>query len=191
MNISSLANLIGVKPDERVDIFVDGQSFYNASRSEGFDVDYAKLSKLYEDHVDVHRKHYHVAISKDSDVEYNPLVKLTDYMEFNGWDVTIKDAPIQTDTNGRRRIRGSMAVEIALGMVRAAPQNDRIVLFSNDIDLYAAIEEVKRSGTLVTVVLSNETKTGRDVNDLRRLADNSVMLSNIKHLITRHTSDHA
>ena len=72
--------------------------------------------------------------------DYTPIRPLVDWLAYNGFTVITKPAREFTDASGRRRVKGSMDVELAVDALQLAPRIDHAVLFSGDGDLRVLVE---------------------------------------------------
>jgi uncharacterized LabA/DUF88 family protein len=173
-------------PTARTALFIDGAHLYSASRNLGFDIEYGKLLSFFRMNGRVIRAYYYAAIL-DTD-EYNPLVRLTDWLAYNGYHLVTKPAREITDAMGRRRTKGDMGVEIAVDMLELGTSIEHAVLFSGDPDLRPLVAAVQRSGVRVSVVSTIKTAPPMVADELRRQADLFVELADIAPEFTRvHT----
>lgn len=175
------------RENERVCLFIDGANLYSASRNLGFDVDYRNLLGFFRKHCNIIRAYYYSAVLDTE--EYSPLKPLTDWLAYNGFFLVTKNAREFTDQNGRRRIKGSMDIELAVDMMEIASKIDHAVLFSGDADFRRLIESVQRQGVRVTVVSSVKTTPPMVGDELRRQADQFLELVDIAPEFTRHQSE--
>ena len=76
-------------------------------------------------------------------------------------------------------------MEIALDMLRLAPQIDHAVLFSGDGDFCRLLEDVQSLGVRVTVVSTTKTSPPMVADALRRMADEFIEMEAIRDAITR------
>ncbi|MDI2090058.1 LabA-like NYN domain-containing protein [Commensalibacter oyaizuii] len=175
------------RENEKVCLFIDGANLYSASRNLGFDVDYRNLLVFFRKHCNVVRAYYYSAVLDTE--EYSPLKPLTDWLAYNGFFLVTKNAREFTDQNGRRRIKGSMDIELAVDMMEIAPHIDHAVLFSGDADLRRLVESVQRQGVRVTVISSVKTNPPMVGDELRRQADQFLDLVDIAPEFTRRSGD--
>ncbi|CAI3923391.1 NYN domain [Commensalibacter communis] len=175
------------RENEKVCLFIDGANLYSASRNLGFDVDYRNLLTFFRNHCNVIRAYYYSAVLDTE--EYSPLKPLTDWLAYNGFFLVTKSAREFTDQNGRRRIKGSMDIELAVDMMEIAPHIDHAVLFSGDADLRRLVESVQRQGVRVTVISSVKTNPPMVGDELRRQADQFLDIVDIAPEFTRRTGD--
>lgn len=172
-----------IHPHERVALFIDGANFYSAAKLMPFDIDYRKLLDEFRKHGRFVRAYYYTALVEDQD--FSPVRPLVDWLDYNGYTLVTKAAKEYTDTNGRRRYKGDMDVEIAVDMLQAASFIDHAFLFSGDGDFVAAVEAVQRKGVRVSVVSTIKSNPPMASDDIRRAADNFIDLADLAGLIGR------
>ncbi|MBB2201230.1 LabA-like NYN domain-containing protein [Gluconacetobacter tumulisoli] len=175
------------QPNERVCLFIDGASLYSASRHLGFDVDYRNLLAFFRSKCHVIRAYYYSAILESE--EYSPLKPLTDWLVYNGYFLVTKTAREFVDQNGRRRVKGSMDIELAVDMMEMASKIDHAVLFSGDADFRRLLESVQRQGVRTSVISSVRTTPPLIGDDLRRQADQFIDLADIAPQFTRRQAE--
>jgi uncharacterized LabA/DUF88 family protein len=170
-------------PQERVGLFVDGAHLYAASRNLGFDVDYKALLGCFQNQGRLLRASYYTALLENE--EYSPLRPLVDWLGYNGWAVITKPAREWTDPSGRRRVKGDIAVELAVDVMTLAPRLDHAVILAGDGDLRRMVEAVQQQGVRVTVASSLRTQPVMVADELRRQADQFLELAEIAGDFTR------
>jgi uncharacterized LabA/DUF88 family protein len=171
-------------PTDRLALFIDGANLYSAAKGLGFDIDYRKLLEEFRKRGVLIRAYYYTALVEDE--EYSPIRPLVDWLDYNGYSLVTKAARQYTDSQGRKRWRGDMDVEIAVDMMEmAAGGGDHLVLFSGDGDFRALVEAVQRRGARVTVVSTVKSQPPMASDDLRRQADNFVDLADLADIIGR------
>jgi len=137
-------------PTDRVALFIDGANLYSAAKALNFDIDYKKLLDEFRKRGVLIRAYYYTAIVEGDD--YSPIRPLVDWLDYNGYSLVTKAARQYTDSQGRKRWRGDMDVEIAVDMMEIAPHVDHVVLFSGDGDFRKLVQTVQSKGVRVTVV---------------------------------------
>ncbi|MFC7688782.1 NYN domain-containing protein [Paeniroseomonas aquatica] len=174
-----------MQPDriERLAVFIDGANLYAASRSLGFDVDYKNLLAHFRQRSYLIRAYYYTALLETE--EYSPLRPLVDWLGYNGYAVVTKPAKEFTDANGRRRVKGSVDIEMAVDVLDLAGHLDHVVIFSGDGDLRRLVESVQRRGVRVTVISTIRTQPTMIADELRRQADVFLDLADLAEHITR------
>ena len=174
-------------PTDRLALFIDGANFYSTAKSLGFDIDYKKLLDEFRKRGVLIRAYYYTAINEGDD--YSPIRPLVDWLDYNGFTLVTKPAREFTDSQGRKRWRGDMNVEIAVDILElagaAANGADHIVLFSGNGDFRALVEAVQRKGARVTVVSTVKSQPPMASDDLRRACDSFVDLADLGDIIGR------
>jgi uncharacterized LabA/DUF88 family protein len=183
LNRISKADPLPDDRSERLAVFIDGANLYAASRTLGFDVDYKNLLAHFRRQGYLVRAYYYTALLETD--EYSPLRPLVDWLGYNGYAVVTKPAKEFTDATGRRRVKGSVDIEMAVDALDLAPHLDHVVLFSGDGDLRRLVESLQRRGLRVTVVSTIRTQPAMIADELRRQADNFVDLAELAEHITR------
>ena len=168
---------------ERCAMFIDGANLYSTARSLGFDIDYKRLLDYFKQKSQLVRAYYYTVLIEDQ--EYSPIRPLVDWLDYNGYTLITKPAKEYTDPSGRRRIRNSTDVELAVDMVELAPRVDHMVLCSGDGGFRRAIEAVQRLGVRVTVVSTVRTNPPMAADELRRQADIFIDLRDLAKDIER------
>jgi uncharacterized LabA/DUF88 family protein len=170
-------------PNDRIALFIDGANLYSSSKGLGFDIDYKKLLEEFRGRGVLIRAYYYTALVEDQ--EYSPIRPLVDWLDYNGYSLVTKTAREYTDSQGRKRWRGDMDIEIAVDMLEIAAHADHVVLFSGDGDFRCLIEAVQRKGVRVTVVSTVKSQPPMASDDLRRQADSFVDLADLASIIGR------
>ncbi len=170
-------------PTDRLALFIDGSNLYSAAKALGFDIDYRKLLEEFKTRSVLVRAYYYTALVENED--YSPIRPLVDWLDYNGYRLVTKPAREYTDSQGRKRFRGDMDVEIAVDMLEMAEHADHMVLFSGDGDFRRLVEAVQRRGSRVTVVSTVKSQPPMVSDDLRRQADNFVDLADLADLVGR------
>ena len=163
----------GIRPTDRVALFIDGHSFYHTTRNLGYDVDYKALRAHFDEKSQLYRAMYFTAIPDGE----TPIVKLVGWLEYNRYRTFSKQA---RDFGDPTRRRSSMNTEIAVEMLEAAPFADHYILFSGEGDLTYPVDAVQRKGARVTVVSTTQFDPIPISNELRRSCDHFVDLADEK-----------
>ena len=90
-----------------------------------------------------------------------------------------------TDSQGRRKIKGNMDIELTVNAMELAPHVDHIVLFSGDGDFRPMVESVQRQGVRVSVVSTIRSQPPMIADELRRQCDNFIELDALRDVIGR------
>lgn len=167
----------GIYPDEKLALFIDGAGLYAAAKSLDMDIDYKRLLKWAGKQGRLVRAYYYTALIEDQD--YSPLRPLVDWLDYNGYTMVTKQAKEYTDSQGRRKIKGNMDIELAIDMMEIADKVDHIMLFSGDGDFKRLVETVQRKGVRVSVVSTIQSAPPMIADELRRQADNFLELDKL------------
>jgi len=172
---------------EKIALFIDGANLYSATKSLGFDIDYKRLLKEFQTRGYILRAFYYTTLVEDT--EYSSIRPLLDWLDYNGYSVVTKPAREFTDSQGRRRIRGNMDIELAVQAMETADHVDHVVIFSGDGDFRCLVEAIQRKGVRVSVVSSVSTTPPMISDDLRRQADAFIDLVDLQGRIGRDPSE--
>lgn len=175
--------------DERLALFIDGSNLYAAARTLGFDIDYKLLRQEFMRRGKLLRAFYYTALLEND--EYSPIRPLVDWLNYNGFTMVTKPAKEFTDSQGRRKVKGNMDIELAVDALELAPYVDHIVIFSGDGDFRPLVESVQRKGVRVSVVSTIRSSPPMISDDLRRQADNFIDLEDLRDVIGRPARDDA
>jgi uncharacterized LabA/DUF88 family protein len=119
---------------------------------------------------------------------------LLDWLSYNGFELVTKPAKEYTDSEGRRKIKGDMDINLCVDALELAPRVDHIVLFSGDGDFRPLVERLQRQGVRVTVVSSLRSHPPMIADELRRQTDNFIELDDLRDIVGRpsreSTPDH-
>jgi uncharacterized LabA/DUF88 family protein len=149
----------------KIALFIDGANLYSTAKALGFDIDYKRLLTEIQSRGTLLRAFYYAATIEDQ--EYTSIRPLIDWLDYNGFTVITKPAKQFNDGEGRRKIKRSMGVELAVDALQVAQHVDQLVLFSGDGDFRSLVRAVQRRGVHVTVV----STTSMIADELRRQAD--------------------
>src|SRR5471030_2077491 len=170
-------------PSEKLALFIDGANLYGAAKGLGFDIDYKRLLELFARKGNLVRAFYYTAVAEDQ--EFSPLRPLVDWLDYNGFSVVTKPLKEFTDTQGRKRVKGNMDIELAIDVMEMSACVDHVVIFSGDGDFRRLVEAVQRRGKRVSVVSTIRTSPPMVSDELRRQADNFIELEKLKSQISR------
>lgn len=172
---------------ERIALFIDGANLYATSKSTGFDIDYRRMLKFFSEQGYLLRAYYYTALVEDQ--EYSSIRPLIDWLDYNGYCVVTKPTKEFTDAAGRRKVKGSMDIELAIDAMEIAETIDHIVLFSGDGDFRSLVAALQRKGRKVSVVSTIATNPPMIADELRRQADNFIDLMALKEKIGRDPAE--
>ena len=168
-------------------LFIDGANLYATAKMLGFDVDYRRLLQEFQSRGVLLRAFYYTAILEDQ--EYSSVRPLVDWLDYNGYTVVTKPTKEFVDAYGRRKLKGSMDVELAVDAMELAEHIDQLVLFSGDGDFRPLVEAVQRRGVRVTVVSTIASQPPMVADELRRQADLFIDLVELRAKVARQLVD--
>lgn len=170
-------------PREKVALFIDGANLYATARSLDFEIDYRRLLKDFKQKSYLLRAYYYTALADDQ--EYSSIRPLIDWLDYNGYRVVTKPTKEFTDSQGRRKVKGNMDIELAVDMFEASEHVDHLVLFSGDGDFRSLVAAIQRKGRKVSVISTLSVQPPMIADDLRRQADNFIDLNSLRGSIGR------
>ena len=169
--------------DIQIALFIDGSNLYTTAKALGFGIDYDRLLKQFQSRGTLVRASYYTTIIEDQEnLSIRPLL---DWLDYNGYTVVTKVAKEYFDANGRRKIKGSMDIELAVDAMELADRIDEMVLFSGDGDFRPLVEAMQRRGVRVTVVSTTSTQPPMIADELRCQSDLFTDLIELRPLIAR------
>jgi len=174
-------------PTNKTAIFIDGANLYATAKTLGFDIDYSRLLKEFQNRGPLLRAFYYTALAEDQ--EYTALRPLIDWLDYNGYTVVTKPTKEFVDASGRRKVKGNMSIELAVNAMEMAEQIDQMILFSGDGDFRPLVEAIQRRGVHVTVISTVASQPPMIADDLRRQADVFIDLVDLRALIGRPSTD--
>ena len=169
--------------DERLALFIDGSNLYAAAKALGFDIDYKLLRMEFIRRGKMLRAFYYTALLEND--EYSPIRPLVDWLHYNGFTMRTKPAKEYTDSQGRRKVKGNMDIELCVDAMELAPRVDHVVIFSGDGDFRPLVESLQRQGVRVSVVSTIRSQPPMIADELRRQADNFIELDELRDVIGR------
>lgn len=172
---------------EKVALFIDGANLYATSKTLGFDIDYKRMLTYFQGQGYLLRAYYYTALIEDQ--EYSSIRPLIDWLDYNGYSVVTKPTKEFTDSAGRRKVKGNMDIELAIGAMELSDTVDHFVIFSGDGDFRSLVEALQRKGRKVSVVSTVSTNPPMIADDLRRQADQFIELTDLRKEIGRDPSE--
>lgn len=169
--------------DERLALFIDGSNLYAAAKALSFDIDYKLLRAEFVRRGKFMRAFYYTALLENE--EYSPIRPLVDWLQYNGFTMVTKPAKEFTDSQGRRKIKGNMDIELAVDALEMAEHVDHIVIFSGDGDFRPLVAALQRKGVRVSVCSTMRSQPPMIADDLRRQADTFIELDELRDVIGR------
>ena len=168
----------------RIALFIDGANLYATAKALGFDIDYRRLLRDFQNQGTLLRAFYYTAIIEDQ--EYSSVRPLIDWLNYNGYTVVTKATKEFIDASGRRKMKGSMDIELAVNAMELTEHIDEMVLFSGDGNFRSLVAAVQRRGVRVTVVSTIASQPPMIADDLRRQADAFIELRELQPKIGRN-----
>ncbi|RXH08320.1 NYN domain-containing protein [Bradyrhizobium guangzhouense] len=177
-----------MSPDtaRRIALFIDGANFFATAKALGFDVDYKRLLEDFRGLGTLVRVYYYTAVFDNHFSSTRPLI---DWLGYNGYTVVTKPSKEFIDAYGRRKIKGSIGIELAVHALELAEHLDEMVLFSGDGDFRPLVEAVQRRGVHVTVVSTINIQPPMIADELRRQADVFMDIVELRPRIARISAD--
>ncbi len=175
--------------DDRLALFIDGSNLYAAAKALSFDIDYKLLRQEFARRGKLVRAFYYTALLENE--EYSPIRPLVDWLNYNGYSMITKPAREFTDSQGRRKVKGNMDIELTVDALELAPHIDHAVIFSGDGDFKPLIAALQRKGVRVSVVSTIRSQPPMISDDLRRQADNFIELDELQDVLGRPTREDA
>ncbi|MEM7739651.1 MAG: NYN domain-containing protein [Pseudomonadota bacterium] len=179
---------MGLDPDDKTAVFIDGANLYKTAKTLGFDIDYRSLLSRLKRETRLVRALYYTAMQEDKDADYSPLRPLVDWLDYNGFTMVTKSAREFVGQDGRKRYRGSTDIELAVDMVLMAAKLDCIVLFTGNGDFKHAIQRSQELGCRVICVSTMKSQPPLASDEIRRQADQFVDLTDLEDVIARKSS---
>lgn len=158
---------------ERVAIFIDGANTYAASKAAGYELDYRSVLDYYQKKYGIVHAYYYTALEAP-DI-HSPVRQLADWLDFNGYMVRTKPTKEFFNSDGDRKIKGNMDVDLVVDAMKLAPHIDRLILFSGDGDFKPLLQAVQEIGVHTTVVSALENCRPRMVADELRRQTNAFI----------------
>jgi uncharacterized LabA/DUF88 family protein len=172
---------------DKIALFIDGANLYATAKSLGFDIDYKRLLKEFQAKGRLVRAFYYTALIEDQ--EYSSIRPLIDWLDYNGFSVVTKPTKEFVDSMGRRKVKGSMDIELAVDAMEMASHIDHMVLFSGDGDFRSLVAAMQRKGVRVSVVSTITTQPPMVADELRRQADEFVDLLHLAAKVGRDPNE--
>lgn len=170
-------------PNERIALFIDGANLYATAKSLAFDIDFRRLLREFQNRGRLLRAYYFTTINEE--LENSTIRPLLDWLDYNGYFVITKPSREFVDAAGRRRIKGSLDIEVTLEAIDIAERVDHIVLFSGDSDFRPLVAALQKRGCRVSVASTVATQPVMISDELRRQADHFIDLADLVPQIGR------
>lgn len=160
-------------------VLIDGSNIYATAKALGKTINYRLLRDHLRKQFNIFRIYYFTAIKMGE--EDNPVVKLADWLEFNGFKTVLKDTKEFTDpVTGLRKTKGNMDMEMAVAAYSLVGHVKHIVLFTGDGDFSCLVEDLQSKGIYVTVVSTISVRPVMIAGELRRVCDEFIDLGEME-----------
>lgn len=163
-------------PEARVALFIDGESLNEATKALGSSVDFRKLRDVFGNQSRLLRAHYYALVPPREFVAIKPLI---DWLSFNGYSVTEKPLKERVSRDGHARMSGSIAIELTIDALQAAPYVDTIVLVAGDSRYRPLVSEIQMQGVRVIAVSTRTVRPAAISDELVRQVDEFVELAEL------------
>ena len=174
-----------MRQDERTALFIDGANLYKSARNLGFDMDYKSLLARSRENSQFVRAYYYTAMQEERGQDFSPLRPLIDWLDYNGYTMVTKTSREFTDSQGKKRFRGSIDIELTVDLLTLAPRIDHAVIFTGNGDFRRAIEAAQALGVRVSVISTMKSSPPMASDELRRQADLYIDLVDLEKEIGR------
>ena len=167
----------------RIALLIDGPNLLATAKALGFEIDYKCLLSEFQSQATLLRAFYFTTLIEEP--ESSSLRPLIDWLDYNGFTVVAKTAKKFIDMNGHRKVRGNIAIELAVQAIELAEHVDQIVLFSGDADFRPLVQALQRRGVRVTVISTISSEPPMIAGELRRQADVFIDLAGLQSKLGR------
>jgi uncharacterized LabA/DUF88 family protein len=174
-------------PREKIALFIDGANLYATSKALGFDIDYRKMLGYFQKKGYLLRAYYYTALMEDQ--EYSSIRPLIDWLDYNGYKVVTKPAREFTDSQGRRRVKGNMDIELVIDALQLSDTVDHYILASGDGDFKSLVDALQKKGRKVSVLSTISSQPPMISDELRRMADHFIDLASLRNDVGRAMTD--
>ena len=169
--------------DERLALFIDGANLHAATKLLEFEIDFKLFHEEFSKYGKLLRAYYYTGLMENDG--HSGIKPLVDWLSYNGFTMVTKPAKEFIDSQGSRKIKGNMDIELTVDAMELAPHVDHIILFSGDGDFRSMVESVQRQGVRVTVVSTTRSQPPMIADELRRQCDNFIELDALRKTIGR------
>jgi uncharacterized LabA/DUF88 family protein len=170
-------------PSPRTALLIDGANMFAAAKMLRFHIDYKLLlERLCKDYYIV-RANYYTAI-RPNDGQDDPLIKLIDWLSFNGYKVVTKPAMEYFNKEGLT-VKGNMDIEIAVDALLMSERIEHFILGTGDGDFKYLVDALHRKGLEVSAISTIKTDPPMIATVLRREVDTFLELADMIPYIER------
>ncbi len=163
-------------PNDRVAIFIDGENIHYSAKHLNMRLDYLKLCRKLAAGRRLVRSYFYTAVSNQSEGK----IDFINFLKLNGFTVVTKEIKsFNEPEGGARSVRGSLDMELAIGVLEMVPHLDTVILCTGDGDFRGLVDAVARRGVHVEVCALREMTS----TDLIAAADKYTDLAQLKEEI--------
>lgn len=134
----------GIRPVERIAIFIDGANMFYAQRKMGWHIDYRKVYEFYASQAQVYNAFYYTSVTNPPDTGMEGFLRALTGMGYTVRRKTVKE--ILDQETGQTIRKANLDIEIVIDMLTTADLYDRAVLISGDGDFERAVEFLRGRG---------------------------------------------
>ncbi|KEP68833.1 hypothetical protein DL1_08675 [Thioclava dalianensis] len=165
----------------RVAMIVDGANTFSAARASCFGIDWSKVYAAYHNRYNCLARYYATGTRPDDD-HHNPIAKLLDWLEYNGFRVVRRAGKEFISDDGHVSLRDAdVRVDITLIAVGMIGRVDEIHLWTGDGAYVPLVEALQRAGIRVSVISTIAAASDK----LRRACDDFIDLDKNRELFAR------
>lgn len=159
--------------EDKTAIFIDGSNTHYACQGLKIFPDYKRIREYFQNNTRLVKMFYYTAMLP-RDETHNPLIKLVDWLSFNGF--CVRQKAVKTfETEGQKpRVKGNMDIELCVDAMRLIPVIDHFVLFTGDGDFRYLVDAIQSEGKTVTAISTIQTQPRIMADELRRQVDNFI-----------------
>ena len=167
----------------KVAIFIDGSNLWQTCRNLNMKINFKQLREWAAEQNTIWLGYYTGLVSNRD--EENPLIKMTDWLSYNGYIVVKKQASTvnSNDSDEERIIKGNIDVDITVDMMLMAENVDTIILFSGDGDFIPVVEAVQRKYGVYVICVSSTKPVNIVSGELRRKVNQFIELDDLRETI--------
>lgn len=154
-------------------VLIDGPNIYYATRALGFRIDWGRFRDYFSKKYNILRLYYYTAL--DFEAESNPIVRMTDWLAYNGYVVRSKPLKVRGESH-----KGNMDVELAVDALTLVGTYDHAIILSGDGDLRSLVEALEFKGIRVTVIQTKQGEQTGIASELIMQADEFIDLKDLQ-----------
>ncbi len=140
-------------PNDRVAIFIDGENIHYSAKHLNMRLDYLKLCRKLAAGRRLVRSYFYTAVSNQSEGK----IDFINFLKLNGFTVVTKEIKSFNESEGgARSVRGSLDMELAIGVMEMLPHLDTVILCTGDGDFVGLADAVARAGVHIEVCALRE-----------------------------------